>query len=42
MIEPESIIEINVFVVSHHEWEGLLENKQETLIMNEVKKQGLI
>ena len=42
MIEPESIIEINVPVISHIGWENLLENEKQKMIKEELKKKGLI
>jgi len=42
MIEPESLTEIIVPVVSHAKWETLDDNQKKEIIFSELKREGLI
>ena len=42
MIEPESMTEMVIPVVSHVEWKMLDDNKKVEVILNELKKEGII
>lgn len=42
MIEPENIIETELPVVSHEEWKMLDYNQKESIILDELKKEGIV
>ena len=42
MIEPEALIEIEVSLVSHNDWEGLTEEEKKKLVTSELEKRGII
>ncbi len=42
MIEPENIIETELPVVSHEEWKMLEYNQKESIILDELKKEGIV
>lgn len=41
MIEPETLIEIEVSLISHNKWERLSKNEQKKLIENKLKEKGI-